>query len=74
MDLVEINEAMVKNFKLMQEQINDLNSRICSLAEEMHSESTESITTVDAQTFYTAMMTDTLLEEGEEDEQDVFQD
>ena len=34
---------MVKGFKHMQEQINDLNSRVCALSESMHAESTHSI-------------------------------
>lgn len=34
---------MVKNFKLMQRQLNDLNKKICDLADSMHGESKESI-------------------------------
>ena len=47
MDIWKLNEIMVKNFKAMQEQINDLNSRICALAEAMNVEAEQSITDQD---------------------------
>ena len=43
MNLESLNETMLKNLKHMQEQINDLNKRICDLADVMHSESQQGI-------------------------------
>lgn len=34
---------MVKNLKHIQEQLNDINSRVCALAEAMHAESSSNI-------------------------------